>query len=555
MTPAPVHAIVALSCLVVTVASLDASQLRGQGLRSVSTATLREQLQREYLTSSEAKLTEIERGLAPLYATLPKNPEGRLGHAAAAYALRRHFLREYGWLINGLAPESGGSSWDWKSSSPTSVMSGRVPAYLQQVAEENLSGKGLDLEALAVLALMLERVLMEESEGHLKESFRLAEVAVDRMVKDSDIRDALEVFMLLYITTGGKKLLGASPARFHKFRQMCENTSVTFSPLWAETRLWLHDVEQSATYVRRASDNPFIGGAQSFHGVERVVEDVHKQYSLVQHSECLDLKHTLLSMEDTRGTGRVSLARFQNSSAWGEKWQFQESKEELMALGALDVSNPAWPSVIITNYVQSPPNCLATQTLHSVCCIDECESLLAEVERGIGAPAGEPAQIARIVARLESETVDAPRNLSVALLGRLDEVAARHHGLVPLHGRLFAQWMHHAFPNECAHPLPSQWSSATASAQQDPLHKSPEDLMQELDQGDSGGRHAEDLMPWSSEEELFEESPAPHGFHMGIVHIMLLLAFLSVALGTVRSGLTAFGQAEEGLPGLQKRKV
>merc|ERR1719161_3373322 len=85
--------------------------------------------------------------------------------------------------------------------------------------------------------------------------------------------------------------------------------------------------------------------------------------------------------------------------------------------------------------------------------------------------------------------------------------------------------------------------------------QSPEDLMQELDQGDSGGRHAEDLMPWSSEEELFEESHAPHGFHMGIVHIMLLLAFLSVALGTVRSGLTAFGQAEEGLPGLQKRKV
>merc|ERR1719171_1654331 len=105
------------------------------------------------------------------------------------------------------------------------------------------------------------------------------------------------------------------------------------------------------------------------------------------------MKHTLLSMEDTRGTGRVSYARFQDSSKWGDKWEFRETKEELMALGALDVSDPAWPRVIITNYVQSPPNCLAIQALHS------------EVERGIGAPAGDPEKIARIVARLESETI------------------------------------------------------------------------------------------------------------------------------------------------------
>jgi len=555
-------AALALSCLAASAASLEDSQLRGQGSRSLSTATLQDQLLHEYFTASEAKLAEIELSLAPMYATLPKNAEGRLGHAAAAYALRRHFLREYGWLINGLAPESGGSSWGWKSFSPTRVMSGRVPAYLQKVAEDSLRGRGLDLEGLAALALMLERTLMEDSEAYLKESFRLAEVPANRMVTDAEIRDALEVFMLLYMTSGGKKLISSSPERFHKFRRMCDNTSSTFSPLWGETKIWLHDIERSATHARRARDNPFIGGAQSFHGVERLVTDLHNQYGLVQHSECLDMKHTLLSMENTRGTGRLSFARFQNSSHWGDKWEFRESKEELLALGALDVSDPAWPRVIITNYVQSPPNCLATQTLHSVCCIDECEALLAEVERGIGAPAGDPAEIARIVARLESETIDASRNLSAALLGRLDEVATRHNGLVPLHGRLFAQWMHHAFPNECAHPLPSQWSSATVSVRQDQVQKSPEELLQELDQGasssqlltSSGERLAEELMPWSNEEELFEESLGHRGSLLGTVHFALPLAFLSVAVGTMRSGLTALRRVEEGLPGSQKRK-
>merc|ERR1719171_121794 len=131
------------------------------------------------------------------------------------------------------------------------------------------------------------------------------------------------------------------------------------------------------------------------------------------------MKHTLLSMEDTRGTGRLSFTQFHNSSKHGAQWLFRESKEQLTALGALDVSDPAWPRVIIANYVQSPANCLATHRLHSVCCIDECEALLAEVERAVGAPAGDPAKIASTVGRLESETMNSPRNVSAVMLGKL----------------------------------------------------------------------------------------------------------------------------------------
>merc|ERR1719362_238558 len=55
--------------------------------------------------------------------------------------------------------------------------------------------------------------------------------------------------------------------------------------------------------------------------------------------------------------------------------------------------------------------------------------------------------------------VQAPRNLSAAQLGRLDEIAAVHGGRVPLHGRLFAQWMHHAYPRECRFPHESGTTS------------------------------------------------------------------------------------------------
>merc|ERR1719487_3214125 len=78
--------------------------------------------------------------------------------------------------------------------------------------------------------------------------------------------------------------------------------------------------------------------------------------------------------------------------------------------------------------------------------------IVAEVERGVAAPTGGPPDIARIVSQISSDTVEAPRNLTSELMSKLESVANRHGGRVPLHGRLFAQWMHRAFPNECPHP-------------------------------------------------------------------------------------------------------
>jgi len=78
--------------------------------------------------------------------------------------------------------------------------------------------------------------------------------------------------------------------------------------------------------------------------------------------------------------------------------------------------------------------------------------VLNQLEQKIASPSADPARIAALVATLPSDTVDAPRNLSEPLLQRLHEIAEAHGGSVPLHGRLFAQWMHHAFPRECPYP-------------------------------------------------------------------------------------------------------
>merc|ERR1740123_1617489 len=77
---------------------------------------------------------------------------------------------------------------------------------------------------------------------------------------------------------------------------------------------------------------------------------------------------------------------------------------------------------------------------------------MSHLEKAIAAPVASPGRIVELVTQLRSDSVDAPRSLSESVLSRLNEIANHHDGVVPLHGRLFAQWMHHAYPLECPFP-------------------------------------------------------------------------------------------------------
>merc|ERR1740127_399375 len=61
---------------------------------------------------------------------------------------------------------------------------------------------------------------------------------------------------------------------------------------------------------------------------------------------------------------------------------------------------------------------------------------------------GTPEKIVSLVSALGSSN----RTLSPTLVQLLDEVAGHHGGMIPIHGRLFSQWMHQAYPRECRFP-------------------------------------------------------------------------------------------------------
>merc|ERR1719382_1294661 len=212
----------------------------------------------------------------------------------------------------------------------------------------------------------------------------------------------------------------------------------------------MKDLRQTYDLAQASRRNPFVEHQSSFDESSAFVLEFSHRFGSFQTLECHSLKRRLTDM-DFMGTGRVRLADFYSSALAGG-WEFMESIEYLRNQGALDETVPGSPSVVIPNYLNSRMNCLTASDFYAVCCLNECDELLGKIEAHLASPHAAPARISDVVSGLQSDTVDAPRNLSTVLLTRLNEIAANHAGQVPLHGRLFAQWLHHAYPRECPFP-------------------------------------------------------------------------------------------------------
>lgn len=249
------------------------------------------------------------------------------------------------------------------------------------------------------------------------------------------------------------------------------------------------------------------------------------------------MKSSLLSM-DKHGTGRVPLAKFYNT-AINSDWRFGESEAYLRELGALDETS-SWmgPQVIIPNYLQATSNCIVSTPHYLVCCVAECEVLMGEIEKVIDAPTALPSAILDIVRGMTSQTTldhDEPPHLSKSLVQQLDQIAKTHGGMVPLHGRLFAQWLHYVFPHECPFPhktgavssaTPVEYGESIATAADMRKHASNSTAL-ELS---VGKEELQWMSQWSEEEEfLVDYSSELGGSWSG--KLLIIFGLLAAAAG------------------------
>jgi len=475
------------------------------------------------LSVDSVRLREFEDELRPLFMTLPKSEHGGLESPAVRYALHRYFVHTHGWYVTGLEPLGQA----WNSTSPAGVVKGRVPAYIQSLFDQRLQGKGLGLHELAAFAATMLDFVHNEVLADVMDLYSALSLPASGSITKAQADQVVKGYVLQILD-------GITTAQNDSHINAMEENMGQWFPAYADFQMWVQDVRHTISGNRRSRS--LAPSDLTLDSVISDVQELNDRLFAFQDIECRHLKSGLMHMQHG-ASGRVFLSDYYAAGLRGD-FLFVEHIDFLKKLGAIDDTDPNHPSVIIANFLTSKANCLTESSLFSVCCLDECQSLYSNLERSIAAPMATPARIAELVSTMPSDTVDAPRNLSTTMFSRLREIADLHDGQVPLHGRLFKQWMHHAYPLECAYPhvadttrplTQDEWMDETGA---DDVTASQEDRVRFSNMHKPAVRSDAEL-PWMQLEELVAHHKAAHRIIAGAGTFRKFAAFAAVlALGS-----------------------
>jgi len=475
----------------------------------------------------------IERRMSKTYQALPKNEYGRLAPSTVRYIVHNYFQKEHGWLIEGLEPSGSRASASEVHSAH--IIQNKAPSILEAILEDRQDQRGLSLSDAVAMMAALEHLIFDESIILLERAYALNDYHTGEKLDEIALHEVLRSYLLLFRQGQNANLYDANLHRSIKARYSTKAG-------WHEIVAFEQDVQHDYDFNNRMKTNPFVSRQYSFEEASQMVINLAEGYGKWQNADCRDMKEHLMSL-DSRGSGRIPLDVFYRSEA-GSAFEFVESQEYLRDVGALDESLKGNPSVLIANYLVGPSNCIASNAYYSVCCLSECEHLMNEIEAHTNGPTATSQQLLSLLTDMSSSTVDAPRTFSPDMVTRLTQIADQNDGTIPLHGRLFGQWLHYAFPFECPLPItaqnaltPSAWLNGAAIGT--PAER--EQHIQTAEELDLAGEHG--TAEWTEEEILpfaDQTSRKTKGFFGFVRFIMMVSAILLVLKAGYESLQKAF---------------
>jgi len=492
----------------------------------------------------EQRLDTIEAAMWQTFQAVPKNKLGRLSPVASRHMVHNYFAAAHGWIINGLEPH--GMNTNMTHVHQSTILLDKVPRLVEDLLEAKRVGHGLSLTDVVAMAAVLEQLIFDETLVLLETAYSFNGKRTSDLVESEALYDILDSYMLLFEQGTFANLSNPDKHHFIKQRRLKQNTN------WHNVRIYVRDTVKNVEYMQQEGVNNMFGPAvfYTFEQASHFADHILQGYGRVQDTECRGMTQALAKL-DPLGTGRIPLHVFYSQPHTAD-YQFKESTYYLQQVGALEERG----DVRIANYVQGPSNCMAHSAYYSVCCLVACDGLMRELEGSIRAPQASPEQLLILVRNISSPSVDADRrHLSADLERKLHAIADRHRGAVPLHGRLFAQWMHFAFPQECPFPhvaqdvevmRPSSWSGNGSGAKV--LRETPDERKRLAREGAAvyAALPAGDplVMEWSEEEILFLEEPQRR--YSLVSTSMRLVLQLSMAATIVRIGLAGLRFANPG---------
>lgn len=395
------------------------------------------------------RLSEIQRKLMPTYQALPKASEDRLGPRSVRYLLKSFFSKEHGWTLLGFDSVEETSEVEQSAG----ILQAKVPALMESIMEAREHGRGLTLSEVAALATALEHLIFDESVKLLARALELNGYSASDSLAAFELNEVLVSYLALFATVNKSAASSLTVLQHVNWKkQMMSKGKFLLEKSFAWDTIQNHD------FARFGKVSPFAAPSYPFETSARVVDLMAADYGRWQDESC-KLMRDAFDAHDPYGTGRVSLIDFYSIQTPG--FALSESRNQLRELGMLDESAPGRPAVRTANYILSSANCGEYSNYYHVCCMSGCGSIMNQLEAEFQAPTVAPESLLRFLYNISS-TADEDFHIATSpLLGisgatlstRLDQIARRHGGKVPLHGRLFETWLHFAFPSECPLPL------------------------------------------------------------------------------------------------------
>jgi hypothetical protein len=365
-------------------------------------------------------------------------------------------------VLRGFEPSRPVNSSSWGDAE---ILSKQVPAYVESVlGSQHASENGFDQRDAAYMVATLEQLIFDSESSLLERVYQELGKKMPEDLGREELERVLQDYLVHWMMgddAEGIRLLLGNRTLLHEI-----------FPNWELLQHFAHGQVEQLQYQRQQA--PLVAGAQqgrtagnalsphfSFDEAHAVVGGITKSFAAFWESECTTMKAALVAM-DTQRTGRVPLSKFYGS-ALDSEWRFGESEAYLRELGVLDESSWGGKHVIIPNYMQAASNCIVSAPHYLVCCQNGCDAVLQEIEAVVGAPVVHPQHLLSLVGNMTSMTDlddEVPVQLGGSLTKQLEAIAEAHGGSVPIHGRLFAQWLHYAFPREC--PFPHKTGTAAA---------------------------------------------------------------------------------------------
>jgi len=496
----------------------------------------------------DPRLAAVKAKLAPTWSSLAKDAMGRTDEISLRYAAHRYLMQTYRISVQGLEPVLQGLAGSSEESKEFPLLAKIAPAIVKQHFEMSEMSR-YSFDDLAAFIIMLEELVrIPDNNTLVDDIFRTQPLSREGTVPFRFFARAMESYLQQWILAGDPETIEAVQQNT-SFRDEIFEDWVSLSSM-VHGLVHSHAYEQSRQPLPKGSSNPLSVG-YSFEDFHEVTGRLVTSFGEFWHDECEKTKDKLLKLEHG-ATGRVRIADFHNTALSGE-WRFSESKEYLRKIGALDeTSITMGPSVIIPNYLRSANNCVVSQSHYKICCWSPCEDYLSDIEEATRTPLAMPEQILAVVANMTLGLDDFTVNLPNAMESQLYSIAALHGGRVPVHGRLFAQWLHYVFPRDCPYPhkagtvsdlLPMEFGDNFVASDEEMEHHASQAFWTLPNSSNATTRGelflADDdwMMQWSHEEELL--SLKMHALHapsslripkLGWLFATLVSAGLAIAM-------------------------